>query len=131
MPLYKINSTGDSIMATQNFMDSEYTDDYILLPSPRAQDPAEWLIDLGSFYDRFALAKLPLLASQDTQVIALLRDLNVRRWVDLRRTDVIRALEYCGSIVPELTVELINSVLTQPVAPNENNVVRTLYFKSH
>lgn len=95
---------------------------------PVPADPAEWLIDLGPFYDRFSTAKMAVLTSDDTGVKAILADLNIRKWVDLKRQDVADSLVYVGTKVTAVTAELQNSILTTPVTIDENRALRKLYF---
>lgn len=91
-------------------------------------DPCAWLIDLGPFYDRFGAAKMAVLTSTDTGVKAIIADLNIRKWVDLKRADVTTGLAYVGSKVPEVTVNLQTTILTTPVGAEENRALRKLYF---
>lgn len=100
------------------------------------QDPAveykppiyEKYIDLGPFYDRFGSAKLPVLTSTDAGVKAIISDLNIRKWVDLARPDVAEALQYVGTVVPAVTVQLQDTILNTPVSNEENLALRKLYF---
>jgi len=96
-------------------------------PTPPA-DPTAWLIDVGPFFDRFGVAKLAVLTSDDPGVRAILTDLQVRKWIDLQREDVFIGLQYVGSEVPAVTAEMQEAILTTPVAPSENLALRKLYF---
>jgi hypothetical protein len=91
-------------------------------------DPTEWLIDVGPLFDRFGAAKMAVLTSTDLAVKAILSDLQVRHWVDLKRADVAQALAYIGSVVPSVTAALQTVILTTPVTASENLVLRKLYF---
>lgn len=97
-------------------------------PPPTPVDPCEWLIDIGPFFDRFGAAKMAVLTSSDIGVKAILSDLQVRKWVDLKREDVASSLAYVGSKVSAVTSELQTSILTTPVAHEENLALRKLYF---
>jgi hypothetical protein len=99
-----------------------------VLPDPEP-DPAEWLIDVGPFFDRFGNLKMAILTSTDAGVRAILADLQVRHWIDLKRADVATGLAYVGSVVPSLTSTIRTTILTTPVAAHENLVLRKLYFK--
>lgn len=88
----------------------------------------EWLIDIGTFFDRFGAAKLAVLSSPDATVKAILSDVYARKWIDLKRADVAQSLAYIGTKVPSVTPELISSVLTTPVTEAENFALRKLYF---
>lgn len=103
---------------------------FVAPPAPPAPPaPAwEWLIDIGPFYDRFGAAKMAVLTSSDAGVKAILADLNIRKWVDLKRVDVAQALSYVGSVVPAVDATLQNAILNTPVAEVENLALRRLYF---
>lgn len=88
----------------------------------------EWYMDIGPFYDRFGAAKMAVLTSTDAGVKAIIADLNIRKWVDLKRPDVAQALAYVGSVVPAVTPALQDSILNTPVADVENLALRKLYF---
>lgn len=96
-------------------------------PTPPA-DPCQWLIDIGPFFDRFGAAKLAVLTSADATVKAILQDIQVRKWIDLQRADVISSLAYVGSVVPSVTGPLQTAILTTPVTAVENLALRKLYF---
>ena len=127
---YQITSTGQTIVADQAFMDAQYPGDYTLVlePSVPVADPCEWLIDIGPFYDRFGPAKMAVLTSTDAGVKAILSDTGVRKWIDLKRTDVASSLAYIGSKVPAVDATLQTAILTTPVAVEENRALRKLYF---
>ena len=98
-------------------------------PPPAAPSPTDWLIDVGPFFDRFGAAKMPLLMSTNATVQALVKDLQVRKWIDLQRADVgagIDALIALG--VPGMTAELKTAILTTPVTAEENFALRKVYF---
>lgn len=91
-------------------------------------DPSEWFIDIGPFYDRFGAAKMAVLTSADPGVKAIMADVQIRKWIDLQRADVISALAYIGSKVPLVDAALQTHILTTPVSPEENLALRRLYF---
>ena len=45
-------------------------------------------VSVGSFFDRFGPDKLTVLADPTPLVQALIKDVSVRRWIDLARPDV-------------------------------------------
>jgi len=99
-------------------------------PAPPAPvDPCEWLIDIGPFYDRFGGTKMAVLTSTDAGVKAIMQDVSIRKWIDLKRADVISALAYIGSVVPAVDATLQEAILTTPVTTEENRALRRLYFK--
>ena len=58
----------------------------------RAED---WYIGVGPFYDRFGAYKLPILASTDPLVQAIIKDSSIRKYLDLkgRRADLLQAVQ--------------------------------------
>lgn len=96
---------------------------------PPAPDPAEWLIDVGPFIDRFGPAKLAVLASTDATVRALVTDILARKWIDLQRPDVAAGIDaLIGVGIPGIDGPLKTAILTTPVAPVEQLALRRLYF---
>lgn len=59
-----------------------------------APDAGAWHIAVGPFFDRFGALKLPILASTDAEVRALVLDASVRKFIDLsgRRDEIEAAL---------------------------------------
>lgn len=90
--------------------------------------PWEWLIDIGSFFDRFGATKMAVLTSSDLGVQAILKDTQVRKWLDLKLPEIASAVAYVGTKVPSVTQELQESILNTPVAETENLALRKLYF---
>lgn len=88
----------------------------------------KWLIDIGPFYDRFGATKIAVLSCTDATVKAIISDLSIRKWIDLKRADVASALAYVHSVVPSLTTEIVTAILTAPVTDVENLALRKLYF---
>lgn len=128
---YKINSTGQVILADQAFMDASHPGDYTAQaepPAPAPVDPTAWIIDIGPFYDRFGAAKMAVLTSTDAGVKAIMADVQIRKWIDLQRADVASSLAYIGSVVAALTPAIQTAILTTPVSAEENLALRKLYF---
>ena len=96
--------------------------------TPVVVDPCEWLIDIGPFFDRFGAAKLAVLTSADATVKAILQDIQVRKWIDLKRADVASSLAYVGTKVPAVDATLQAAILNTPVDPVDNLALRKLYF---
>ena len=97
-------------------------------PEPQPVPVWEWLIDIGSFFDRFGAAKIAVLTSSDAGVQAIIKDTQIRKWLDLKLPEIASALAYIGTKVPAVTQELQQSILNTPVAETENLVLRKLYF---
>lgn len=89
----------------------------------------EWLIDIGPFFDRFSTAKMAVLTSTHPVVKAILQDVTVRKWVDLRRPDVVAAIAAIRAVVPTLTEAMADEIVTKPVQEEENMALRMDYFK--
>lgn len=97
-------------------------------PPASVINPTEWLIDIGSFFDRFGAAKMAVLTSTDPGVQAILKDAQIRKWLDLKLPEVAQSVAYVGSKVPAVTAELQAAILNTPVVEAENLVLRKLYF---
>lgn len=96
---------------------------------PQASNPTEWLIDIGPFFDRFGAAKMGILMSSNATVKAILSDLQVRKWIDLKRADVADGLDSLIALnVQGMTAEVKSAVLNTPVTADENLALRKLYF---
>lgn len=104
-----------------------YDGEVFTAPLP-VDDHTAWLIDIGPFYDRFGPAKMAVLTSPDAGVKAILSDVSIRKWLDLKRPDVASSLAYIGSKVPAVDATLQATILTTPVAHEENVALRKLYF---
>ena len=131
MPTYKITSTQNTILAEQDFMNAQHPNDYTLVPevaAPAPVNPCEWLLDLGPFYDRFGAAKMAVLTSADVGVQAILKDVTIRKWIDLQNPEVAQSLAYIGTKVAAVTPALQAAILTTPVNSIENLALRKLYF---
>ena len=131
MSIYLLQD-GNQIVADQAFIDAHFPDAE-LVPEPEpaapAPDPTEWLIDVGPFFDRFGPAKLAVLSSSDAAVRALVADLQVRKWIDLKRADVAQGIDLLISkSIPGLDAELKTAILNDPVQPVENLALRKAYF---
>ena len=97
-------------------------------PEPQPSPVWEWYIDIGTFFDRFGAAKMAVLTSSDVGVQAIIKDTQVRKWLDLKLPEIASAVAYIGTKVPALTAELQQSILNTPVEEKENLALRKLYF---
>lgn len=123
----------NTIVADEAFVGQHYPGQWQLLPEPESApepaDPTEWLIDVGPFFDRFGHAKLAVLSSSDAAVRALVTDLQVRKWIDLKRADVAQGIDLLISkSIPGIDAALKSAILTTPVQPVENLALRKAYF---
>ena len=122
----------NTIVADAEFMQANYQNgSYRLVqdtPAPVPAQPWEWLIDVGPFFDRFGAAKMAVLTSSDAGVQAVIKDTQIRKWLDLKLPEIASAVAYIGTKVPALTAELQQSILNTPVEEKENLALRKLYF---
>ena len=122
----------NTIVADEQFMLEHYPEgNYRQVPDTPEQAPApawEWFIDIGPFFDRFGAAKMAVLTSSDVGVQAIIKDTQVRKWLDLKLPELASALAYVGTKVPSVPQELQQSILNTPVAETENLALRKLYF---
>ena len=130
--LDKAGNIENNIVADEQFMLEHYPDgNYRTVhdePIPESQKPWEWLIDIGPFFDRFGATKMAVLTSSDVGVQAILKDTQVRKWLDLKLPEIASAVAYIGTKIPVVTQELQQSILNTPVAETENLALRKLYF---
>jgi hypothetical protein len=111
----------------------EYIDGVFIFPTPPVApvlpNLTEWLIDVGSFFDRFGSSKIPALASQDITVRAIIQDCQTRRWIDLQRADVGQAIDVMiAAGISGMDAALKDAILLTPVDPSENLALRKLFF---
>lgn len=107
-----------------------YSSGQFIPPAPPPPPPPawEWYIDIGPFFDRFGAAKMAVLTSADVGVQALIKDIQIRKWIDLKLPNVAQGVAYIGTVVPSVTTALQSSILNTPVAEHENLALRKLYF---
>lgn len=81
-----------------------------------ALDPNKWRVSIGAFFDRFGMLKYAILASQDATVQAIVRDVSVRRYVDLygRRADIEAGLNVL--VAKGFAIDVQAIINTQPAA---------------
>ena len=122
----------NTIVADEQFMLDRYPEgNYRQVPDTPDQVPApagEWLIDIGPFFDRFGAAKMAVLTSADPGVQAIIKDTQIRKWLDLKLPEVAQSVAYVGTKVPAVTAELQDAILNTPAAEAENLALRKLYF---
>lgn len=98
------------------------------LPQADQSNTYERLIDIGPFFDRFGSAKMAVLTSTDPGVQAIIKDTQIRKWIDLSLPEVAQSIAYIGTKVPAVTAEMQEAILLTPVSANENLALRKLYF---
>ena len=125
----------NTIVASEEYAEATYPGRWRVVETPEPPAPApapvwEWYIDIGPFFDRFSAAKMPVLTSTDVGVQAIIKDTQVRKWLDLNLPEVVQSVQYIASKVPELTAELQDQIANTKPAEHENLALRKLYFSS-
>ena len=88
----------------------------IFQPVPPTTPVGTWLISVGAFFDRFDPAKQQILASTDANIQAMVKDAQVRKFIDLQRPDLPLMLDYIIAAGYGINKALI---LNTPAAPSE------------
>lgn len=133
MATFKIfDEQGDhinTIVADLSFVEEHFPGRFEEIPDTKPPftwdtvvDGRYWWIGVGAFYDRFAGAKIPVLASADPTIQAMVRDTQIRQYIDLKRADVGQLVAYIAGAVPELTEALADSILNAPTTDDERFV---------
>ncbi|OZI44489.1 hypothetical protein CEK29_07085 [Bordetella genomosp. 5] len=131
MPTFKIfDEQGahiNTIVADLAFVQVHFPDRFEEIATPlftwdTVVDGRYWWIGVGAFYDRFAGAKIAVLARADPTIQAMVRDTQIRQYIDLKRTDVGQLVAYIAEAVPELTEALADSILNAPTTDDERFV---------
>ena len=122
----------NAIVASEEYAEATYPGRWRVVEAPEPPAPSapewEWYIDIGPFFDRFGAAKMPVLTSADVGVQAILKDIQVRKWLDLKLPEVTQSVQYVASKVDAVTPEIVDSILNTPVSENENLALRKTYF---
>lgn len=84
--------------------------------SPETESPRSHIISVGSFFDRFGVAKWAILADTSPAVQAVVRDASVRRYIDLDNPQLPAGLAVLVAAGHQINVELI---LGAPVLEGE------------
>lgn len=96
-------------------------------PPATVEKPTDWLIDIGPFFDRFGVAKKAVRQSTNPDVMYIVGDALIRKWIDLRHPDTIKGVRAISMLEPVCTQAIADYVLSTPVKPEENLSLRTLY----
>lgn len=123
----------NTIEADEEFMLENFTPEQYRLAAPLPAAPVvnpewHWYIDVGPFFDRLGANKMAVLTSTNTNIKALISDLQVRKWVDLQRPDVAAGLALIGSVIPALTPTLQAEIVGTVPLPSENLALKKMYF---
>lgn len=126
------NEVINTILASEEYAEATYPGHWRVVETPAPPAPAapvwEWYIDIGPFFDRFGAAKMAVLTSPDAGVQAILKDTQVRKWLDLRLPEIEQSVQYIASKVPELTAELQAQIVNTKPTEHENLALRKMYF---
>lgn len=109
----------NTIVADPEFVTANYPDgNYREMPEPPAPEPTPELrhISVGAFYDRFGDQKWPILSSTDPAVQGLIKDTQVRKWIDLDNAQLPAALDML--LAKGFPIDK-DAVLNAPIQPNE------------
>ena len=124
----------NTIAASEEYAEATYPGRWRVVETPEPPAPPapvwEWYIDVGPFFDRFGAAKMAVLTSADVGVQAVLKDTQVRKWLDLRLPEIEQSVQYIASKVPALTTELQDQIVNTKPEEHENLALRKLYFSS-
>ena len=122
----------NTIVADEAFAEQVFPGAWRLAAKPEQSEPSppEWLwyIDHGPFYDRFGEALEAVLTSDNIGVKASIANLQARKWIDLKGPDVARGLRIIGAVIPAVTPDLQQAILTKPVTDEENWALRKTFF---
>ena len=128
------NEVINTIFASEEYAEATYPGRWRVVETPEPPAPTppewEWYIDIGPFFDRFGAAKTHVLTSADVGVQAIIKDTQVRKWLDLRLPEIGQAVQYIASKVPALTTELQDQIVNTKPEEHENLALRKLYFSS-
>lgn len=81
-----------------------------------AQQPIVRHISVGAFYDRFGDQKWPILSSTDLAVQGLIKDTQVRKWIDLDSPQLPAGLDMLISAGFAIDKD---AILNASIQPNE------------
>lgn len=106
------------VLADAAFMAQHYPQGGYRLAAeqPPTETPEQRHISVGAFFDRFGGAKWAILSSPDPLVQALIRDVSVRRYIDLSRPDLLQGLMLVQSKGFDIDPGVI---VDAPVQPSE------------
>ena len=71
---------------------------------------------------------MAVLTSADSGVQAILKDTQIRKWLDLKLPEVAQSVAYIGSKVPSVTAAMQDAILNTPASQAENLALRKQYF---
>ena len=128
MSIYKVIRKADGATvyeyqsdATVEWYDYPFADFYHVeqeppVVEPEPVDPAKWRIYVGAFFDRFGAAKIPVLASDNAIVHAMIKDASVRKYIGLyeRRDELLQMIGMINTLVAGVSLNASAIVDTEP-----------------
>lgn len=88
-----------------------------------------WYMDIGPFFDRFGNAKMSVLTSTNSIAKAVVTDVMVRKWIDLKNQSVGAGIDaLIAQAIPGVDSTLKASILNTPVTAAEQSAVVKMYF---
>ena len=116
----------------------EYYNDFVPPPAIASipedftfeKEPAPWdnLLDVDAYIQRFGMAKTALLTSDNIHARAHLAELQFKPWVDVTDDALKSTLETLASVIPELTLEIVDSILSTDIKDFEQRILRQRYY---
>lgn len=92
--VYRYNADAPIEFSGMEFSTHEHRD---VTPAPEylSEDASDWRISIGPFFDRFGDLKIPILASTDPIVQAIVKNATVRKYIALveKRAEILQALQ--------------------------------------
>ena len=108
----------NTIVATPEVMAANYPEgNYreVVFPEPPAP-PEPRNITVGAFYDRFGDQKWPVLADTNPSVQALIKDCQVRKWINLDDPQVLTGLQMVQAAGHDIDP---TAIIAAPIQPDE------------
>lgn len=91
------------------------------------EKPYKWYLDVGAFFDRFADAKMAVLTSESVIAQSVIRDCQVRKWIDLKADSTAQGIAELVRL-GLVSDSLATSILNEPAALYENSSLRCIYY---
>ena len=102
---------------------------FALAPRPAGEIDTTWFIDVGPFFDRFGAAKMNVLTSTSVIAQAVVKDAQIRKWIDLKHPSVAAGIDALMAVgVSGVTADLKAQILNTAPTPDEGMALRKLYF---
>ena len=92
--------------------------DQLEVDDTRPVDVTQWRIYVGAFFDRFGSDKVPILASDNAIVQAMIKDASVRQYIGLveRKAELTQMLGMLQTLVAGINLDVTAILETEPTA---------------